>query len=168
VRPNEAEFYNGRLENFSPLEVKLRGSMALPWRLRAGAFVTSTTGDPVTPSVSVTPYGISYLVQATQGDPLPEQLLGAISGQRIYTAPRGAYGYRPRANLDMHIERDVGPVRHPWTVAADVFNVFNDRSVVLENTSLEAQVDPDFAVPYLSPFQLVDPRRIRVGAEYHF
>jgi hypothetical protein len=53
-------------------------------------------------------------------------------------------------------------------VAADVFNVFNDRSVVLENTSLEAQVDPDFAVPYLSPFQLVDPRRIRLGAEYHF
>ena len=168
VRPNEAEFYNGRLENFSPLEIKLRTSMALPWRLRAGAFVTSTTGDPVTPSVSLTPYGIAYLVQQTAGDPLPQMLLAAVSGQRVYTAPRGAYGYRPRANVDLHLERDVGALSHPWTIATDVFNVLNDRSVVLENTSLEAQVDPDFAVPYASPLQRVDPRRIRLGAEYHF
>jgi hypothetical protein len=53
-------------------------------------------------------------------------------------------------------------------VALDVFNVFNDRSKVVENTALDGQVDHNYAVPFAAALQLVDPRRIRVGAEYHF
>lgn len=168
VRPNEAINYNGRLENFSPLEVKLRGSTALPWRFRAGAVITGTTGDPLTPYVAITPYGINFNVQGSSQQPLPQELLAAIAGQRIYTATRGSYGYRPRADADLHVERDIGDLRRPWTIALDVFNVANDRSIALKNAALEAQVDATYPVPYASPLQLVDPRRIRLGAEYHF
>jgi hypothetical protein len=166
VRPNEAINNSGRLEHFSPLEVKLRASMALGWRLRAGAFASSTTGDPITPFVSLTPLGINYLAEGL--DTLPEQLLAAVAGQRVYTAPRGSYGYRPRVNLDLHLERDFGAELRPWTVSLDVFNVFNDRSVLLQNAALEAQVDPSYPVKYASPLQRVEPRRIRIGTEYHF
>jgi len=168
VRPNEAVNDYGRLENFSPLEIKLRGSSALPWRMRGGAFISATTGDPVTPSVSITPFGISYEVQGNSTAKLPGELITDISGQRIYTSGRGAYGYRPRARLDLHLERDVGSRNRPWTLAADVFNVFNDRSIELENTSLEAMEVRDYPVPYLAALQRVDPRRIRLGTEYHF
>lgn len=167
VRPNEAINNDGRLENFSPLEVKLRGSAALGWRLRAGAVVSGTTGDPITPYFAVTPFGLTYQVNGG-ADSIPQQLLSAISGERIYTAKRGSYGYRPRFDLDLHAERDVGDLRRPFTIALDVFNVFNDRAVALENAALESQVDLTFPVPYASPLQLVDPRRIRIGAEYHF
>lgn len=173
VRPNEAINYDGRLENYSPFEAKLRLTHPLPWRIDAGLFASMTTGDPVTPSYDISQFGFAY---TTNRDTLPLGLVTSMAGQRIYTAQRGAYQYRPHGSVDLHFERPLGrarrttedPAAHQLTLTLDAFNILNDRTPIQENTDLDAQVDPNAAVKYGAPLQRADPRRFRFGGIIRF
>lgn len=172
VRPNEAINDLGRLENYSPFEAKLRASHQFRWGFLGGVFASMTTGDPVTPALAVQQYGFDYL---TNGAKLPNGLITAISGERIYTAERGTYQYRPHGSVDLHLEHAIGgaagargAARHAVTLTLDAFNILNDRTPIQENTDLDAQVDPNVAVKYGAALQRADPQRFRFGGIVRF
>lgn len=157
---------DGTLTNFAEWEVKLYGSLDLPWEIIASANYTYLSGEYWTPYARIN--GLWYNARTN-----------------FNLTPRGSQQLEDRHLFDLHLEK-----RFPFgddtalTVMVDVFNLFDSDTVLdvqerwgtfeYDYISYPDQ-DPDSEynvfVPGASfglPTDTEDPREIRLGARFTF
>lgn len=162
VRPNEAIFYDGDLDNNSFLTLKGRVIGQLPWGFNGGVIAEYISGDRKSPQFILVPPAFTLKVEGrTELFPLVTQ---SISRQRFYTRPQGTDHYEGRYTIDLHLEREVVARGGTWTVAVDAFNVLNSGEVTLANTALSSDSDPNSQTRYGATLARQPPRQVRVGA----
>jgi hypothetical protein len=162
VRPNEAIFYDGDLENNSFLTLKGRVIGQLPWGFSGGVIAEYISGDRKSPQFVMVPPAFTLKVEnRVELFPLLTQ---SISRQRFYTRPQGTDHYEGRYTLDLHLEREFGVRGGVWTIAVDAFNALNSGEVTLANTSLSSEADPNALTGYGAVLGRQPPRQVRVGA----
>ncbi len=137
VERNRALNYFGPLDNYSPWDLKARATGQLPWHLEGGAFFTVRTGDRWTPTYTLAREP-NYRVFSTQGEELTlhRDLFAGVSGQQIFTEPRGSRQLPAQVSLDLRAQRKL-PVRGTeLLLGIELFNVFNGQSASDVKTSL--------------------------------
>lgn len=167
VERNGQTNFNGRLSNFSPVDVKLRVSGTLPWGFEGGAFFTWISGDFWTPSLNVSRQA-TYSVQQPNGGSveLDERLFRGTVGQSIFTESRGSRQFDAQANLDVRLQRAFSVGRNDVIVGFEAFNVFNGNAITAVNETLNNQdaADPTSlagAVRFRQP-----PTTLRLNVQY--
>ena len=158
---------NGILPLDRPHQIKLFGSYAFPMGLGLGLGVNLSSGAPLTPFAANPNYD---------------------SGGEIPAAPRGSGintidGFKTRTPFQREVSMQASySIRlgsngnRSLTVLADVFNLFNSRTVLMYDqwTELSFQVpNPDAGAPVThvllgAPPQFQSPRQVRLGARLSF
>ncbi len=167
VERNGQSNFNGRLQNFSPIDVKLRVSGTLPWGFEGGAFFTWISGDFWTPSLTVSRQA-TYSAERPNGSSvtLDDRLFRGTAGQSIFTESRGSRQFDAQMNLDVRLQRVFRLRRNDVIVGLEAFNVFNGSAVTAVNELLNNQdsADPTSlagAVRFRQP-----PTTIRLNVQY--
>ncbi len=167
VERNGQTNFNGRLSNFSPIEVKLRVSGSLPWGFEGGAFFTWISGDFWTPSLSVSRQATYSIEQPGGGSvELDDRLFRGSVGQSIFTEARGSRQFDAQSNLDVRLQRVFRMGRNDVIVGFEAFNVFNGNAITDVNQLLNNQdpADPTSlagAVRFRQP-----PTTLRLNIQY--
>jgi hypothetical protein len=170
VTPNGRINFDGNLDNYSPVDVKLRASGQLPLGFQGGAFFAYASGDRYTPSFALDRRALTFRVAGASGPVnLPSTLFTNTDGQGIYLAERGSRALPALSQLDLRLERAV-PVRGAAraVVGLEMFNVFNTNTVTdVKTTVNNVNVNnPNtlFGAPNLRQF----PRTIRLNTQLRF
>ena len=142
VEPNVALNYEGRLQNYSPWDFRLRASGALPWGFEGGAFVAVRSGDFWTPTLGVSRQLFFDAVQpggaAVELDP---RLFQGVAGQDILAETRGSRQFASLSSVDLRLQKVFGVGRSDMIVGVEVFNLFNSDAATAINDLLNNQ-DP--------------------------
>ena len=144
VEPNLQLNYNGKLQNFSPIDAKVRVTGKLPWHFEGGAFANVISGDYWTPTYTV-PRSVSYKIKDVNGVnvTLPAGLFTGVSGEEIFIEPRGSHQYQTQATLDVRLQRVFRIRKTDLLIGGELFNAFNGSAVTQVKTSLNNQVAGD-------------------------
>jgi hypothetical protein len=175
VRLNEQYNFYGALNNQGQVEAKVYLGGLLPWHFRGSVFLSSATGDRVTPTISIDPLLNDYAVGVPRpGDPTKDDtlllhplLFQSTSGHRIFLQPRGTYHFGSRASLDLHLERSFPRGRSELVLSVDGFNVLGNESVTGIQTAVNS-VQGFGATDYDRVTGRVAPRTLRLGAGVRF
>jgi hypothetical protein len=167
VEKNGQINYDGKLENYSPWEVKLRVSGLLPWGFEGGAFFSYISGDFWTPNLTVSRQLLFDAVQPN-GDvvELNEELFRRAGGQVIFAEARGNRQLDGRAALDLRLQRVFSLGRNDVIVGLEAFNLLNGSATTAVNQALNGQdaADPTSltgAVRFRQP-----PTTFRLNVQY--
>lgn len=161
VRPNEAIFYDGTLDNNSFLTLKGRTVVGMPFGFHGGVIAEYISGDRKSPQFIVVPPAFTFKVANVTE--LSTILTQSISRQRFYTRPQGTDHYEGRYTVDVHLEREFASHSATWTVQADAFNVLNSGEITQSNTALNSETDPNALTHYGTPLSRQLPRQLRLG-----
>lgn len=143
VEPNRSFRTDGNLENYSPIDFKLRATARLPWKIEGGTFINVRTGDYWTPTLTITREQ-TYRVTGSAGAEriLNRDLLVNSYNQQIFVEQRGSRQLETFATVDVRAQRVV-PIRtRELVVGLEVFNLANFTSINEVKTSVNNQ-DPD-------------------------
>lgn len=171
VQPNGQTNAYGNLDNYSPLDVKLRAAGQLPYGFQGGLFLTATAGNRYTPVFYVNRRAYTYAAADPAGGSvaLPRALLSNVDGQSVYLEPRGDRALPSLRQLDVRLERGV-PLRGGARaiVGLEVFNLLNGNAVTVVNP-LVSNVDPSNPLSrYGVPTLRQTPRTLRLNAQLRF
>jgi hypothetical protein len=157
---------DGKLGNFSEWEVKVYGSVDLPWEIMASANYLFRSGEYWTPYARIN--GLWFNARTN-----------------FNLTPRGSQQLDDRHLFDLHVEKQFSLGNDmTLTVMVDVFNLF-DSDTVLEVSERWGSYEYDFSsypdqdpneelnvfVPgstFGAPLDTEDPREIRIGARFSF
>lgn len=175
VRLNEQFNFLGDLNNQGHFDGKVHLGGLLPVGFRGGAFFSYSTGDRVTPTLTMSGLLTDFAVLVPRAsNPTISDTVGfhsflfqSTSGHRIFIQPRGSYRYQSRASLDLHLERSFPTGRTELVLAVDGFNVLGDRSVTEIQTAVNT-VAGFFGSDYGRVRSRVPPRTLRLGAGVRF
>lgn len=175
VRLNEQYNFYGALNNQSRFEGKVYVGGLLPARFRGGLFLSYATGDRVTPTLPIdgllSEFAVAVPSMSIPGAldtvPFHRLLFRSETGHRIFVQPRGTYGYRPRASLDLHLERSFPRGGTEVLLVVDAFNVLGDGSVTGIQTAVNALAGFTGS-DYGRVTSRVPPRTLRLGAGVRF
>ncbi|HSQ35923.1 MAG TPA: TonB-dependent receptor, partial [Candidatus Binatia bacterium] len=145
VNPNFQTNLEGRPTHDIPHQVKVQGTVVLPWEINLSAFYSFLSGN-------------TYSDYATVSIPDPE---GGTKDIMVDTM--GSKRYPDQHNLDLQLEKIFtikGRLR--VSVMAAAFNVFNASTVQGVNSIV------NISDPYGSVFSLVNPRVFRAGLRIYF
>lgn len=167
VHPNEQTDFQGKLQNYSELAVKLRCNVDLPWNLRAGAYLRYFSGEYYTPSYTID--GRNHDFYAADGSYLDPDLLYAVNGESIFLEPRGSREYDAATLLDLHLDKLI-PVGAgtDFIIGFDVFNLLGDDAVTRVETSVNSVDFNDPTSLYGAVRRREDPRTWRLFASFRF
>jgi hypothetical protein len=139
VEPNRAFNYDGNLENYSPIDFKLRATARLPWKIEGGMFVNVRTGDYWTPTLTVTREQ-TYRVEGSNGLlTLNRDLFVNSYNQQVFLEQRGSRQLETFGTLDLRAQRVIPVSRRELVVGLEVFNLLNLQSVSEVKTSVNNQ-----------------------------
>ena len=161
VRPNEAIFYDGTLDNNSFLTLKARTLVDMPFGFHGGMIAEYISGDRKSPQFIMVPTAFNFSV--ANASVMSTILTQSISRQRFYTRPQGTDHYEGRYTVDLHLEREFVAQRATFTVQADAFNILNSGEITLANTALNSNSDPNSLTRYGTPLGRQLPRQLRMG-----
>ncbi len=151
---------DGTLPGFSRWELKLSGSVDLPWDMMASAYYQYRSGEYWTPTVEIR--GLYY-----------------NGRQTAFLEPRGSEQLDDRSLLDLHLEKRLAlNDQVTLRLMIDVFNTFNSDTVTAVSErwgtyyyDWENHPEGSEWVPrssYGSPLEIERPREIRLGAKLSF
>lgn len=167
VEKNGQINYNGNLDNYSPLELKVRASGQLPWGFEGGAFISYLSGDYWTPTLTVSRQ-LQFDAEQPNGGvvALNESLFRGANLQTILAEPRGHRQYEARANLDLRVQRVFTVGRSAVIVGVEAFNLLNGGSITGLNQSLNNQ-DPGDPTSLVGAVRLRQPpTSFRLNVQY--
>ncbi len=144
VDPNVALNYNGKLTNFSPIDMKFRVTAQLPWQLEGGVFANVISGDYWTSTYTI-PRSTNYRITDSTGTriDLPAGLFAGISGEQIFVEPRGSRHVDVQGTVNMRLQRVFRIKKTDLLVGTELFNTFNSSAVTAVKTSLNNQSASD-------------------------
>ncbi len=165
VEPNLQTNFDGRLQNFSPWDFKLRASGQLPWGFEGGAFATLRSGDFWTPTLALN----RQLEYAVEGQPIDNRVFQRTIGQQVLTETRGNRQFGTIANLDLRLQKVVSlRGSNAMIVGFEMFNLFNGNTVSAINESLNNQ-DPADPTSLLGAVRFRQPpTTFRMNVQYRF
>src|SRR5205823_4261142 len=148
-----------------PHNVKLSGSYLFPMGLGVGLNVNLSSGAPLTPLAANPNYD--------NGGEIPEGPRG--SGIQTVDGFKTRTPFQSNVDLQASYRVNIGGRRN-ITLLADIFNLFDERTVLMYDqwTELHYTVpNADFGAPVSqvlggSPAQFQAPRYVRVGARISF
>ena len=148
-----------------PHQVKVAGNYLFPIGFSVGAGIDLSSGAPLTPLAANPNY--------TNGGEIPTAPRG--SGLQTVDGFKTRTPFQSLVNLQASYQFKVGGRRN-FTVLADVFNLFDTKTVLMYDqwTQLTGPEDnPDFGKPVTqvllgAPPQFQTPRQIRLGARFFF
>jgi hypothetical protein len=105
VRPNERTNFDGKLQNHSEWEFKLRANANLPANFRVGAFASFFSGDFYTPIYRIDRRIHDFVTD--DGTFLNPELLFGVDGENIFLEQRGSQRLDEFFRFDFHVD---------WTV----------------------------------------------------
>lgn len=144
VEPNRAFNYDGNLENYSPIDFKLRATARLPWKIEGGTFINVRTGDYWTPTLTVTREQ-TYRMTGSSGNELTlnRDLFVGSYNQQLFLEQRGSRQMETFATVDVRAQRVI-PVRdRELVIGLEVFNLANFQSISAVKTSVNNQDSAD-------------------------
>ncbi len=165
VEPNGQINYYGKLQNYSPVELKLRVSGNLKWGLEGGAFLTYFSGDRYTPTYAINRRANDFVVD---GVTLPSRLFTNVDGQGILLERKGDRKYDGYGQLDLRLQKAINLRSFQWVVGLEAFNIFNAGTVTEVKTSVN---DQDPGVPstlYGATLFRLPPRTLRLNSQLRF
>jgi outer membrane receptor protein involved in Fe transport len=145
VHPNFQINLEGRPTHDIPHQIKIQGTVVLPWEINLSGFYSFLSGNTYSDYVYVS---------------LPDPEGGAAN---IMPEAMGSKRYPAQHNLDLQVEKIFtikGKLRVSVMVSA--FNIFNAATVVGLNSTL------NISDPYGSVNALVNPRVFRAGMRVYF
>ncbi len=165
VRPNSQVNWQGDLPNSSEWEAKVRVRGELFWGLRLGAFLRYYSGDKWTASYEIDRRDDDIFL-ASNGEEIDSGLLYSIHRESLFVDPRGAREHDSQFLCDLSLDRDFKVGDLDLVVGIDVFNVFNDDTVL----GRETFVDEAFSggAQLGAPTRRVAPREMRLSAAIHW
>lgn len=142
VEPNRAFWYDGNLENYSPIDFKLRATAQLPWKIEGGTFINVRTGDFWTPTLTIT-RELNYRMRASNGDELilNRDLFVNTYDQQLFLEQRGKRQLETFGTIDVRAQRVVPVGARDLIVGLEIFNLANFQSISEVKTSINNQ-DP--------------------------
>ncbi len=126
--------------------LKVQGMMRGPWGVNLSGYFSALSGRRYARMVSSADLGISMYDE-----------------EIIFAEPLGSQGYDPLFNLDLRAEKQFDIGQFTLKAFCDVFNVFNDNTVISVRT-ISGRTEYDFR----DPLQIVPPRIFQLGARIEF
>ncbi len=166
VQLNEQTGFDGDLQNYSDLELKLRMSGDIGFGFRGGFFYTWTDGDHFTPYYSIDNRNHDYYT--ADGDWINYRLLNGVSGEDIFLENRGNREYEDFSRLDLYFDRLFVTGGNEFIVGIDVFNVFNEDAITSVRSFVNGQDPSDPTTLFGSPRFRQQPRTIRINTTFRF
>lgn len=160
VRPNEQTNFDGKLQNHSEWEFKLRANANLPADIRVGAFATLYTGDFYTPVYRIDRRLHDFVTP--DGTYLNYELFFGVDGESILLEQRGSRRFDKLFQLDLHLDYTLPLRRVRPVIALDVFNLFNGGAVTDLKTEVNNQFTDDATTLFAAPRLRQNPRNIRL------
>jgi len=145
VNPNFQTNLEGRSTYDVPHQVKIQGTMMLPFEISFSGYYSFLSGNTYSDFVKVS---------------IPDPEGGS---KNIILDARGSKRYPAQHNLDLQIEKSFkigGKLR--LSVMGSAFNIFNASTVVGINSTV------NISDPYGSVSGLVNPRVFRAGFRFYF
>ncbi|MEP6763555.1 MAG: hypothetical protein ABJB66_04545, partial [Gemmatimonadaceae bacterium] len=169
VDPNVALNYDGKLPNYSPIELKFRATTQLPWKLEGGAFASVISGDYWTPTYTV-PRSTNYRITDSLGTrvDLPAGLFAGINGEEIFVESRGSRHLDPQGTLDLRVQRAFRFKKTDLVVGAELFNTFNGSAITEVKTSLNNQSSSDPSSLFKAVRLRQNPMTVRLSTQIKF
>lgn len=145
VNPNFQTNLEGRPTHDIPHQIKIQGTVVLPWEINLSGFYSFLSGNT---------YSDYVLVSL----PAPEG-----GSTNVMPEAMGSKRYPAQHNLDLQLEK-VFTIKGKLRVSAMIsaFNIFNASTVNGLNSTL------NISDPYGSVFSLVNPRVFRAGVRLYF
>lgn len=150
----------GRLPYVNDREARVRGTYEFPWawKTRLSATFTYLSGEHYTPLIDM-----SNVFELNQ------------NALYIFGAPRGSATYPSRHLLDLRISQELNlGKRVRGEVFLDIFNVLNQspayywNETYTDDTAVRPFLDGNGREIYQQPYNVDDPRRLRVGVKLKF
>jgi hypothetical protein len=160
VRPNERTNFDGKLQNHSEWEFKLRANANLPANFRVGAFATFFSGDFYTPVYRIDRRLHDFVT--ADGTFLNPELFFGVDGENIFLEQRGTRRLDEFFRFDLHVDYTIPLKRVSPVVAIDVFNLFNGGAVTTLKTEVNDQNTADPTTLFAAPRLRQNPRNIRL------
>jgi hypothetical protein len=160
VRPNERTNYDGRLQNHSEWEFKLRANANLPANIRVGGFATFFSGDFYAPIYRIDRRLHDFVTD--DGTFLNPELFFGVDGENIFLEQRGNRRLDEFFRFDLHVGYTVPLRRIQPVIALDVFNLFNGGAVTTLKTEVNDQNAADPTTLFTAPRLRQNPRNIRL------
>lgn len=166
VALNEQTNFDGKLENYSEWELKLRLSGDLVWGLRGGLFANFTRGDFYAPTYSIDNRNHDFY--AANGAYFNFRLINGVNGQQILLEERGSREFEDYSVVDVYLDRPfkIGPTE--LVVSLDVFNLFDEDAVVSVKQSVNNQIPGDPTTLFGAPRLRQSARTVRLGLTLRF
>ncbi len=141
----------GLIVDDTPVQLKVSGEYALPWKIEISGNFQHSSGTPLGETLTVT----SAL--------LPPGTTLTQSSQTLYVAPPGAVRLPDVNLLDVRMGR-VFRVGERWKFLPelDIYNLLNRATYMAENTSVNA------GALYLNPQTVLPPRLFKIGMKVDF
>lgn len=165
VDPNLATNFFGDLENYTELELKLRGSIDLPWNMRLGGFYRFERGEFFTPVFEIDRSNFDFV--AADGEFFSPRHFVGINGDPILLERRGSRQLEDFSRLDLNLDKVIEIGASRLVLGVDIFNVFDEDAA----TNIEDAVNgnsPNPSSQYGAVLGRQAPRIVRFSGSYRW
>jgi len=146
--PNAHVNMDGRFPYERRHQIKLTGLVKGPFGINIGGYARYFSGNRFTRSIRNDFIGVDLNQPGTTS---------------VFAEKRGSNGYPNYFQLDLKVEKEFRFGSVSFKAFADVFNVFNDNSIIEEYLT---SGNPDR--PYGEDIDIIDPRVVRFGVRIEF
>jgi hypothetical protein len=165
VRPNEAINFDGYLPDYPAFETKTWIGGDIMYRVRGGAFLTTSLGNYFAPGFQITP---RFRFQSSDKSPLDDALFDQVRSQTILLEERGSRKYQSRIDLDLRVEKEFAARGIKWIVTGDLFNATASDAIIERNLTINEQVNTDPTSVFAAPRRRVNPLALQLGLRLEF